>query len=474
MYKLGMQPSALSLGQADPARFRTSTKFRTHLGACGSVAVSTAGIWLLCSLEPPSAPTLATAALYVLLSVTLGIAAFLTLAPAIGKDVLRIGSRLAISWVVIPPAALLLRADSRLCVCAGMLIGATFALAMVEEPDRTDSSSLAARPSLQFKLFKGETSSALPPWPTVLLSCLLYATALATAKRYLLLAACLGAIAAALAGFRWASFNKESAFFNRSLAHQTTRLIVITVASIVITSTLLIPKQVKLAQAEDWSRLQALARVLAGPAHHVRGHTESPSPPAQAAGVPKVLLWPVLPKKTQALVVPPPALKDRVVRRSLTIPFDGPYIYTDPALHNLRTKALVVHGTPLKVKVSSVNGNPISMEARQRIAPAINLSSCRAIEVSIRIEYPPTAIALGVTLADTTLPHNPHLSLATQPIKPEPAIKSGARQETLTFPIPAATRLEAFNLIMVWVLRKPTTAQRGAHIAIENFTLLPR
>lgn len=453
---------------------QTSQRFCTNLAALGSLVVSIACLWALCALHPSKGANLEIAFLYVLLSSALGALSFWLFAPGMGRAFAVRTTRLASSWILVPPMVLLFRADSVLCVCAGILVGATFVLALIERQDSRGCASSSRGDSLQFQLFQTEAFSVLPPWTTLLLSFLLFATAFAVARMWLLPAVVSAAISAGIAAFRWTSLNEENPVSEDSMAHHAKRSGMIAVTSIVITSMLLVPQQVKVAQAEDLRAMQALLQALDGTAYHSRGHAAHAALQAEIAGVPRVFLWPKLPRKIHVLVAPPIVDEARVIRRSLDIPFDGPYIYTEQLDVGRKTKPLTAHGTPLKVKISSIDGNPISMEARQRLAPPIDLASCRAIQVTIKTVRPQVVIGLGMTLANTSVPHTPQLSLAEQPLKADMASKSAVGEQTQTFPIPASTRLQAFNQIIIQVIRTPMTTERGARIAIERFILLPR
>ena len=443
-----------------------------RLAGLESIAVSMGCVWIFCSMDPPRGARLATAFLYVLLSCGVGALNFWALGPRRRWGFRRMMVRLAMSWVVVPPAVLLLRADSWFGVFAGVLIGATFALALEDGRELEVSGPWRLERGLRFALFESEASSALPPWTALLLSVLIFTTLFALGREWIAAAMLLGAVCAAMAGFRWSIFQAGTAVC-ADRGREARRLAALGLVSILVTSTLLMPEQVKQAQAEDWRAMQAMMHALRGPvsvAKKPKGHHLGA---ADLAGVPKVFLWPEPPKKAQVLMAPPMADKARAIHRSLVIPFSGPYIYTEVAGLGLKTKPLVAKGSPLKVKVKSGDGSPISMVARQRLATPIDVASCGAIEVMVRQGEPATATGLGLVLSHTGERHGAQLRLATKPLAADGLGVMVVGKQTVRFAVPEGVKLRSFDQIEVLV-RRPGEVQRGARLKVVSFTLVPR
>ena len=444
-----------------------------RLAGLESIAVSMGCVWIFCSMDPPRGVILATAFLYVLLSCGVGALNFWALGARRRWGFRRMMVRLAMSWVVVPPAVLLLRADSWFGVFAGVLIGATFALALEDGRELEASGPWRLERGLRFALFRTEASSALPPWTALLLAVLIFATLFALGSDWLLAAMVLGAVCAAMTGFRWSGLNEGREAVGGSMRREARRLAALVLASIVVTSTLLMPEQVKQAQAEDWRAMQAMMHALRGPASVAKKPKGHYAGAADLAGVPKVFLWPEPPKKARVLMAPPMADKARAIRRSLVIPFSGPYIYTEVAGLGLKTKPLVAKGSPLKVKVKSGDGSPISMVARQRLATPIDVASCRAIEVTVRQGDPATATGLGLVLSHTAERHGAQLRLATKPLAADGLGVMVVGTQTVRFAVPEGAKLRSFDQIEVLV-RRPGEVQRGARLKVVSFTLVPR
>ena len=476
MQGAGTEHFAWLRGRAESAAGYGSGRIQAHLVALDSIAVSTACLWILCLLNPPHAGGLARASFYVLLSCGIGALNFWVLGPRRERGFGRMMARLAMSWVVVPPAVLLLRADSWLCVFAGVLMGATFALAMADGREWPAGVPGLREPGLRFALFEAEASPSLPPWTALLLSVLIFATVFALGREWLVAALVLGAVCAAMAGFRWSKLQEGATVVDAGKAREARRLAALVLASIVVTSTLLMPERVKQAQAEDLRAMQAMMHALQGPAAAAKKPKGRHAGSVDLAGVPKVFLWPEPPKKARVLMAPVVADKARVIHRSLVIPFSGPYIYTEVA--GLRTKPLVAKGSPLKVKVSSVDGSPISMVARQRLATPIDVASCGVIEVTVRQGVPATATGLALVLSNTGERHGAQVRLATEPLARELLPEEGlegmaAGEQTVRFAVPEGAKLRSFDQMEVLV-RRLGALPHGARMVVESFTLRPR
>jgi hypothetical protein len=198
------------------------------------------------------------------------------------------------------------------------------------------------------------------------------------------------------------------------------------------------------------------------------------------SGYESIILWPV-PEKKKLLAPSPSETSPQAVRmtKPMVIRFDGPYWYFRPPRKSPGSRAHVVHGNPLAVNIRSTDFIPLLMEARQSLGPAIQLTRCREIQVTIdNHDNTPGRIALGVLLTDSTSIGKPTLYLDQQPvISTEPnhfSVKSSPVQEVLRFPVPNHPRIDRFDEITVIFFPDSERAKAGAKIAIEEFELLPR
>lgn len=197
-------------------------------------------------------------------------------------------------------------------------------------------------------------------------------------------------------------------------------------------------------------------------------------------GYESIILWPV-PEKKKILAPSLPKASSQEVRmtKPLVIRFDGPYWYFRPPHRSPGSRAHVVRGTPLAVNIHSNDFIPLLMEARQSLGSAIQLASCREIQVTIENhDNMPGRIALGVLLTDSTSIGKPTLYLDQQPVmSTEPdhfSVKSSPVEEVLRFAVPNHPRIDRFDEISVFFFPDTERARTGARIAIQEFELIPR
>jgi hypothetical protein len=201
---------------------------------------------------------------------------------------------------------------------------------------------------------------------------------------------------------------------------------------------------------------------------------------SELLGYESIILWPV-PEKKKIIAPSSPMVSSQEVRmtKPLVIRFDGPYWYFRPPRRSPGPRAHVVRGNPLGVNIHSNDFIPLLMEARQSLSPAIQLTSCREIQVTIKNhDNIPGRIALGVLLTDSTSIGKPTLYLDQQPVmSTEPdhfSVKSSPIEEVLRFAVPNRPRIDRFDEMTVFFFSDTERARTGARIAIQEFELIPR
>jgi len=183
------------------------------------------------------------------------------------------------------------------------------------------------------------------------------------------------------------------------------------------------------------------------------------------------------------LVAPTPVVTDALNSNGnanpLIIPFDGVYWFFKSPDEQPPAGSRQAHTTPEIVDIHSTDRRPLLIEAHDHLANLIELNCCSRIQVAIRNadRYPET-IALELVLVNTTLPHNPSVSLgrmmvnSTRPWKLYD--KPATVDETLNFPIPPRRSLRAFDEVKIVFVLDRARADAAARIAIDHFVLVPR
>ena len=98
-------------------------------------------------------------------------------------------------------------------------------------------------------------------------------------------------------------------------------------------------------------------------------------------------------------------------------------------------------------------------------------ASCDRIQFVVLGPDTQNMLAFQLFLVDTELPDlRGEESLGFQFVRGDP---SKGDRETVSFPVPAATRLRRFNEIKV-VFRQPRVMSKSVKIAIERMTIVPR
>jgi hypothetical protein len=161
----------------------------------------------------------------------------------------------------------------------------------------------------------------------------------------------------------------------------------------------------------------------------------------------------------------------------LSIPFNGVYWFwrgpsDRPPLHSV-----VMHGSPSARFFRSTDGDGMSMEARQNLGFMVDPKRYGAIEISVENADPfPNTVSILLKIRNTTVPHNPTLSLGMEDVSPPASsIGSGtATAQVLRFRIPSVVPMGSFDELTVSYYLRGARSDRSARIAIDRFRLVPR
>lgn len=178
----------------------------------------------------------------------------------------------------------------------------------------------------------------------------------------------------------------------------------------------------------------------------------------------------------------------------LEIPFDGQYWYFKWPDKRPRPNARVVRASSTKTQISSSTRTPLLMEAHQKLADAIDLGCCSAmnlvvenadqyggaISMELWVRKLPEAKAAAKQRVNAVAPEQAPHYLGTEiipssqlPIAQRPNASGKTMEETLNFPIPAGMTGTLFDEITVVVKTAPERGRMGAKVAIKKFVLEP-
>jgi len=183
-----------------------------------------------------------------------------------------------------------------------------------------------------------------------------------------------------------------------------------------------------------------------------------------------VVLWPELEKQTR-LVAPLPVWQGASrgeLRSPTTIPFSGEYWmyrlpYKQPPRFSYKRR-----GSPAKLFFKTTRGDPLMMEAKQKLDLPIAINCCDRIRLSIHDADPhPASVALELVLIDSSTTPPRTMSLGRNMIGLEAV-------EEIDFAIPRRPVLREFNEIQVIFHRDRLNHSRSARIAIDRFVLMPK
>ncbi|WP_058189034.1 hypothetical protein [Terracidiphilus gabretensis] len=191
-----------------------------------------------------------------------------------------------------------------------------------------------------------------------------------------------------------------------------------------------------------------------------------------------VILWPQKPEKQ--LIVPPDLLNAAPLTQPQTIHFSGEYWYFEAPAEEPGPNAHTAHGNPMDVSIHTLNTRPLMMQAHQKLAKPIPLSTVRAIDITmLNRDNDPGILSIGVFLTDSAASdYKGGLDLGLQPLtstQPDHfAVKTVPVSEKLHFVIPAQSRQHRFDGITVMILPAANRMHSGARVAIDHFDLVPR
>jgi hypothetical protein len=178
-------------------------------------------------------------------------------------------------------------------------------------------------------------------------------------------------------------------------------------------------------------------------------------------------------------VAPPPLTSTQfssLQNKPVIIPFDGEYWYFRQPDQRPRADAPIVRGDPTKRNIRSIDTRPLSMEAHQHLVTPIKMNCCRAIHLAIQnADNRPGAIFVEILLKDTASRTTQSLRELVIPSSEDRNISLSRPpiNEILNFPFPTHNRARQFDEITVVIKPARERSLAGAHIAIQNFKLVP-
>ncbi|HEX8812707.1 MAG TPA: hypothetical protein VF742_12020, partial [Terracidiphilus sp.] len=191
-----------------------------------------------------------------------------------------------------------------------------------------------------------------------------------------------------------------------------------------------------------------------------------------------VILWPLKPDKPE-IVAPVLTSNASDLTKPQTIRFSGVYWYFQAPANEPGPDAHQTHGNPLDVSIHTVNFMPLLMQAHQKLAAPIRLSTVREMDVTVlNRDNDRGLLTIGAVLTDSASSTKPALNLGTQPlVSSQPdrfEIKPVSLPETLRFAVPPQSRLKRFDTITILILPDESRMETGSRVAIDHFELVPR
>jgi hypothetical protein len=196
---------------------------------------------------------------------------------------------------------------------------------------------------------------------------------------------------------------------------------------------------------------------------------------------PGVILWTEEQRHT-VLVAPLPkmsrALFDPNDTQPMSIPFFGAYWFFRKPHQKPPPSSVVVRGTPTEKGFRSTDRIPLVMQAHQNLGRLVDIACCRAIELAIsNADRWPGTVGIELVLLDSSRPGAPWLSLGRKEVTSTPHWRPGdpgaAVRETLTFEVPAAAAVRAFDEFAVFFHLAAIRSDKSAKISIDRFVFLP-
>ena len=197
-------------------------------------------------------------------------------------------------------------------------------------------------------------------------------------------------------------------------------------------------------------------------------------------GFPGVILWPEV-KPYATLIEPMPQRADglgTVETRPMSIPFSGEYwMYRWPYARPPQS-SYFQRGSPANLAFKTTDHRSLKMEARHKLDQAIAMDCCSRIDLAIlNADRFPDTIALELLLIDNERPEAPLVSLGSQMVTSRPDVKQDPVQpvgETLSYAMPAAAPIAAFDEFQIVYLRDRRRMDQSAKVAVDRFILIPR
>jgi hypothetical protein len=197
---------------------------------------------------------------------------------------------------------------------------------------------------------------------------------------------------------------------------------------------------------------------------------------------PGVILWPEVKETHRELVAPrafswlsPVAAAPRTPFR---IPFSGQYWMLKPPWLAPPPGSYFQRASPVALSFLTTDQQPMSMRALQKLEHPLDLTCCRAIQLSIsNADRYPGTIALELQLIDTQAPGQYVQSLGQRSVVSRPLFNPVESlipvTEVLDFSIPQSARIRQFDEFQVLFHRDFFRIDRSAKISIEYFILVP-
>jgi hypothetical protein len=193
------------------------------------------------------------------------------------------------------------------------------------------------------------------------------------------------------------------------------------------------------------------------------------------------------PKTKERVIFVPPLPKQRIfdLNRNtqrvepLTIPFSGIYWFFRSSDGGLPADSIESRGDPSSISFRTTDLTPLSMEARQNFGSLIDLSCCKAIQVTISNgDRRPNTVSLELILVNTTLREQPRQSLGKAPVNSSlhwrPADERTPVVEVLNFAMPAHPGIEKFDEVVIRFELSSPRQVWSAKIGIDHLRFLPR
>ena len=377
----------------------------------------------------------------------------------------------AAAWVWMPAIVLFLRRDfiwAPLLAALAVTLPARSTQWLRTKAERSIPSDATGQPAQQ-PIFAATLHPIPWDWHGLIIAICVYASCASFFDGDTPLACIIAAAGAFLFAQRHAAAWDGRAEVLSSPRRAQTRLIWSTVLAILITALALMPGQQSSGGFDILSVAAKSAKATKKP---------DVTEPGGLGSYHSVILWPEKPEKQ--LIVPPDLLNAAPLTQPQTIRFSGEYWYFESPAEEPGPNAHMAHGNPMDVSIRTLNTRPLMMQAHQKLAKSIKLSSVRAIDITmLNRDNDPGILSIGVTLTDSAASdYRGGLDLGLQPlVSTQPdhfTLKTVPASEKLHFSVPVPSRQRRFDGITVMILPTASRMHSGAHIAIDHFDLVPR